>query len=62
MALKRYNISFHPPQQKLLDRLAAKWGLDITNTMRHCLARVAEQEGLTAEAPKSEGLARPRTK
>lgn len=62
MTLKRYNIGFHPQQQKLLQRLSAKWGLDITNTLRHCVARVAEQEGLSADGGKREPSERPRTK
>jgi hypothetical protein len=58
MAPKKYHLSLYAPQQKLLERLAVKWGLDITNTMRHCIARIAEQEGITASDGKLTAPAR----
>lgn len=44
MAVKKVNIGLHPAQFKLLEKLAAKLGLDKTNTIRYCINRVAEQE------------------
>jgi hypothetical protein len=44
MALKRVHIGFSPSQFKTLEKLAAKLGLDKTNTIRYCVSRIAEQE------------------
>jgi len=49
MALKRMHIGFSPAQMKVLEKLALKPGLDKTNVIRYCVARVAEQEGVTKE-------------
>jgi len=44
MKAKRINLGLSVAQYKALEKLAVKFGLDITNTIRHCLARVMEQE------------------
>jgi len=44
MAQKRLQVGFTVPQHKLLEKLAAKLGLDKNNTIRYCVARIAEQE------------------
>lgn len=49
MALKRVHIGFTATQFKLLERLAAKLGLDKTNTIRYCVSRVAEQEAVSKD-------------
>jgi len=53
MDQKRVHLRFSAAQHKLLERLAAKLSLDKSNTIRYCVARVAEQEGLSKQsAPK----------
>lgn len=47
MATKRIQVGLSTAHQKLLDKLAVKLGLDWTNTLRYCLNRVAEIEGLS---------------
>jgi hypothetical protein len=49
MPLKKIHFGLTAAQAKVLERLAAKLGLDKTNTMRYCLARTAEQEGILPE-------------
>jgi hypothetical protein len=44
MQQKRINLGLSLPQYKALEKLAIKFGLDVTNTIRHCVARVIEQE------------------
>jgi hypothetical protein len=44
MAMKRVHLGFTPAQVKVPEKLSARLGLDITNTIRYCVARVAEQE------------------
>lgn len=44
MTLKRIPLRLSPSQYKALEKLAVKFGLDITNTIRYCIARVIEQE------------------
>jgi hypothetical protein len=51
MALKRIQVGFAPAQLRVLERLSAKLGLDITNTIRYCVARIAEQEQVEREKP-----------
>ena len=46
MALKRMHLGFSPAQFKILGNLSDKLGLDKTNTLRYCVARIAEQEGV----------------
>lgn len=62
MPVKRYNISFNPSHQKVLDRLCTKWGLDVTNTLRHMLMVVAAQEGIDAAEAGSSPRSASRTK
>ena len=49
MALQRIHLSLEPAQLRRLDRLAARLGLDRSNALRYCIARIAEQEGIPAE-------------
>jgi hypothetical protein len=51
MGMKRIHVGFSPAQHKALEKLAAKWGLDVTNTIRHCVARVLDQELDTKDRP-----------
>lgn len=51
MADKRINIRFTPAQLRKLEKLAEKLGLDRSNTIRYCLARVMEIEKIN-DAPK----------
>ncbi len=51
MALKRIQVGFAPAQLKVLEKLSTKLGLDITNTIRYCVSRIAEQENIGRERP-----------
>lgn len=44
MVLKRINLGLTAAQLRRLDKLAAKLGLDRTNTLRYCIAKAAELE------------------
>ena len=44
MALKRIHVALSAAQIKNLDKLAAKIGLDRTNAVRYCIARITEVE------------------
>lgn len=57
MALKRVHIGFSSAQFKLLEKLAVKLGLDKTNTIRYCVARVAELEAIPRDKPGRSGAA-----
>ena len=46
MALKRMHVGLTVAQVKVLEKLAMKLGLDKTSTIRYCVARIAEQEGI----------------
>lgn len=46
MAVKRIHIGLSPAQLRTLEKLSAKLGLDTTNTIRYCIARIAEQENV----------------
>lgn len=46
MAMNRVHLGLSSAQLKVLERLASKLGLDKTNTMRYCINRVAELEGV----------------
>lgn len=50
MAIKRIHIGLTPAQLKILEKLNARLGLDTTNTIRYCVWRIAEQEGVLKEA------------
>jgi hypothetical protein len=52
MPTKRFNVSFRPREVKILNRLSAEWGLDVTNTLRHMVALVGKQEGIITEDEK----------
>jgi hypothetical protein len=58
MVLKRVHLGFNPAIFKILGKLSAKWGLNTTSTIRHCIMLVAEQEGLTLDNPEETGKAR----
>ena len=51
MALKRIQVGFAPAQLRVLEKLSAKLGLDITNTIRYCVSRIAEQESIGRDRP-----------
>jgi hypothetical protein len=51
MAMKRVHLALSPAQLKLLEKLSAKLGLDATNTIRYCIARIAEQEAIMRASP-----------
>lgn len=55
MALKRVHITFTDPQLAVLEKLATKWGLDFTNTVRHCVMLCGDKEGIAAQPPKKFG-------
>jgi len=56
MALKRVYLGLSPAQYALLRKLSTKLGLDVTNTIRYCVSRIAEQEGLGHERPGRSGI------
>jgi antitoxin component of RelBE/YafQ-DinJ toxin-antitoxin module len=45
-------------QMKMLEKLAAKLGLDKTSAVRYCITRIAEQEGLMADHATERGARR----
>jgi hypothetical protein len=45
MVLKRIHLGLTAAQLRKLDKLAAKLGLDRTNAIRYCIARVSDLEG-----------------
>jgi hypothetical protein len=49
MSLKKFHVGLSAAQMKVLEKLAAKLGLDKTSTVRYCIARIAEQEGILTE-------------
>lgn len=56
MALKRIQVGLSPAQLRILEKLSTKLGLDKTNTIRYCVARVAELEGFGHERPGRTGV------
>jgi hypothetical protein len=52
MALKRVHIGFTETQIAVLEKLALKWGLDLTNTVRHCVMLIADKENIPIEVPR----------
>lgn len=58
MTTKRIPVGFPDALYKDLERLARKWGLDLTNTIRHAVARAVDQEfekkGRTAHTDREE--------
>ena len=57
MTMKKYYVGLSPSQERVLANLAAKLGLDKSNTLRYCLARIAEQEQVSAERSRKSGSA-----
>ena len=51
MALKRMRVGFSEAQIAVLQKLSLKWGLDLTNTVRHCVMLIAEKESIPIEPP-----------
>jgi hypothetical protein len=51
MAIKRIHIGLTPAQLRILEKLNGKLGLDTTNTIRYCVTRIAEQEGVLRDQP-----------
>lgn len=52
MALKRMHIGFNDAQVAVIEKLSVKWGLDFTNTVRHCVMLIAEKESIPIEPPR----------
>lgn len=52
MALTRKHVAFNKTTMEILDKLSAKWGLDFSNTLRHCVMLVAQQESILVEPPR----------
>jgi len=50
MALTRLQLGLSAAHLRQLDRLSVKLGLDRTNTLRYCISRVSELEGLSPES------------
>ena len=48
MAMRKVHVGLSAAHTRLLDRLAAKLGLDKSSTIRYCISRIAEQENLIA--------------
>jgi len=46
MVLKHLNLGLTAAQLRRLDKLAQKLGLDRTNTIRYCISKAAELEGI----------------
>lgn len=46
MAMKRIPLNLNDSQVKAIDKLGLKLGLDRTNTIRYCIARTLEAEGI----------------
>lgn len=46
MVLKHINLGLTAGQLRRLDKLAQKLGLDRTNTIRYCIAKASELEGI----------------
>jgi hypothetical protein len=46
MGTKRINLVLTAGMARNLDKLGAKIGIDRTNTMRYCIARTLEVEGI----------------
>lgn len=61
MALKRMHIGFNETQLAILEKLSLKWGLDLTNTVRHCIMLIAEKESIPIEPPPRRSYRRPQT-
>ncbi len=51
MTMKRIHLALTPSQFKVLEKLGDRWGLDLTNTLRHAIARCADQEEIRREKP-----------
>jgi hypothetical protein len=51
MAQKRMHVGFSETQIAVLQKLSLKWGLDLTNTVRHCVMLIAEKESIPIEPP-----------
>ena len=46
MAVVRIHVGITPAQLKSLEKLAAKLGMDRTNTIRYCISRTLEAENI----------------
>lgn len=51
MTSKRIPVGFPDALYRDLEMLAKKWGLDLTNTIRHAVARAVDEELKTREDP-----------
>jgi antitoxin component of RelBE/YafQ-DinJ toxin-antitoxin module len=55
MGLKPFHVGLSAAQAKVLEKLAAKLGLDKSNAIRYCISRIAEQEHILADRSKETG-------
>jgi protein-disulfide isomerase-like protein with CxxC motif len=55
MALRKHYVGLSAAQEKVLRRLAAKLGLDMSNTIRYCISRIAEQERIAGDRARETG-------
>jgi hypothetical protein len=55
MALRQFHVGLSAAQTKILEKLAAKLGLDKSNTIRYCISRIAEQENITGDRSREVG-------
>lgn len=60
MALTRKHIAFNKTTEDIVEKLSARWGLDFSNTVRHCVMLIAEQESISVE-PQREPSGRDRS-
>jgi hypothetical protein len=57
MALRQFHVGLSATQTRMLEKLAAKLGLDKSNTIRYCISRIAEQENLSGDLSGKPGFA-----
>jgi hypothetical protein len=46
MIVKHINLGLFSLHQRLLEKLAEKWGMDVSNAIRQCIIKAAEAEGI----------------
>lgn len=54
MALTRKHVAFNKNTLDILDKLSVRWGLDFSNTLRHCVMLIAQQESISADPPRKQ--------
>lgn len=56
MALTRKHIALNKTTLDILEKLSARWGLDFSNTIRHCVMLIAQQEQISVEPPRKKSI------